>query len=151
MTIGEKNMEGVQNVGHIGNVSISPRLNASTPITVEEELGGNMGIVNLILTSENCSNSSFSFPQNNPNAWSHPSGMNNTIVGLGSIDQQNLAGVDASFGNLMFPDTTRNSLNQFQPPSFPMLVVVVAALFTNHFQGPFNSNRLGSLHEIRLQ
>ncbi|KAG2409136.1 uncharacterized protein HKW66_Vig0039580 [Vigna angularis] len=56
--------------------------------------------------SENCSNSSFSFPQSNPNAWNQPSGMNNTTVG---------------FGNMMFPDTAGNSLNQFQSPSFPML------------------------------
>ncbi|ESW25712.1 hypothetical protein PHAVU_003G059200 [Phaseolus vulgaris] len=81
-------MQFASNSSEIGNVSFSPRLNASTSITVEEELGGNMGVVNPILTSENCSNSRFSFPQNNPNAWNHPSG---------------------------------NSLNQFQPPSFPML------------------------------
>ncbi|XP_047179350.1 uncharacterized protein LOC124847175 [Vigna umbellata] len=56
--------------------------------------------------SENCSNSSFSFPQSNPNAWNQPSGMNNTTVG---------------FGNMMFPDTAGNSMNQFQSPSFPML------------------------------
>ncbi|KAK7348652.1 hypothetical protein VNO80_23246 [Phaseolus coccineus] len=114
-------MQFASNSPEKGNVSISPRLNASTPITVEEELGGNMGVVNPILTSQNCSNSSLSFPQNNPNAWNHPSGMNNTTVGLGSIDQQNPTGVYSSFGNLMFPNTTGNSLNQFQPPSFPML------------------------------
>jgi len=60
----------------------------ATP-TVEDEVGGNMGAVNPILTSENCS-----------------SGMNNTTVG---------------FSNLIFSDTTGNSVNQFQSPSFPML------------------------------
>ncbi|XP_014506242.2 mediator of RNA polymerase II transcription subunit 25 [Vigna radiata var. radiata] len=80
--------------------------NSSETGNVEDELGGKMGVVNPIPPSENCSNSSFSFPQSNPNAWNQPSGMNNTTVG---------------FGNLIFPDTAENSLNQFQSPSFPML------------------------------
>jgi len=136
-------MQFASNSSEIGNVSISPRLvvsNASTSITV----GGNMGVVNPILTSENCSSSSFSFPQTNPNVWNQPSGMNNTPVGLGSMNQQNFPGVDASFGNLMFPNTTGNSLNPFQSPSFPMPPCgSSSSSFHQPFQKPLQFQAIG--------
>ncbi|KAK7348646.1 hypothetical protein VNO80_23240 [Phaseolus coccineus] len=105
--------------------------NASTPTgegpskVVAQEPGANMGVVNPILTSRNCSHSSFSLPQINqnlwiagPNAWNHPNGVNSTTVRLGTMDPP---GVDVSFGNPMFPNLPGNSITQFQSPSFPVL------------------------------
>jgi len=114
------------------NISTSPGVvlsNASTPTgegpsqVLAQELGGNMGVVNPILTSTNCSYSSLSLNNPNswfagPNAWNHPNGVNSTTVRAGTMDPPR---VHASFGNRMFPNIQRNSITPFQSPSFPVL------------------------------
>ncbi|RDY06743.1 Mediator of RNA polymerase II transcription subunit 25, partial [Mucuna pruriens] len=79
-----------------------------------------MGVMNPILCSEDCSNSSSPLPQNNQNLWlGGPSDMNSTTVRLGTMDP---SPIGASFGNSMFPDTTTtNSPTQSQSQSFPVL------------------------------
>lgn len=131
------------------NISISPGLvlsNASTPTgegpsnVVAQELGPNMGVVNPILTSRNCSSSSFSLPQMNqnlwiagPNAWNHANGVNSTTVRVGTMDPP---GVDASFGNPMYPNIPGNSITQFQSPSFPVLLYGSSSSSNIHQQFP---------------
>lgn len=74
--------------------------------------------MNPILTSKSCPYYTLSLPPNHPNLWSmkpnvlnHLSGMNNTIVGLWTIDPTRVGGL---FGNSIFLNTTRKLVIQFQ-------------------------------------
>ncbi|WVZ24279.1 hypothetical protein V8G54_002823, partial [Vigna mungo] len=107
------------------NISISPSDHTSTPTgegpskVLAQELGGNMGVANPILTSRNCSNSTLLFPQNNPNMWVAKSdSWNHPSARLGTMDPP---GVNASFRNPMFPNITGSSITSFQSPRFPVL------------------------------
>lgn len=73
--------------------------------------------MNPILTSKSCPYYTLSLPPNHPNLWSmkpnvlnHLSGMNNTIVGLWTIDPTRVGGL---FGNSIFLNT-RKLVIQFQ-------------------------------------
>lgn len=96
--------------------------NASIPIFGQgtsqalghQELGGNMGVVNPILSSN--PNSTFPLPQNNPYSWTAgSSGMNNTSVGLGISDPQ---------GGGTFDNATGNTLARLQSSSSPSFSVI---------------------------
>ncbi|XP_017433554.2 mediator of RNA polymerase II transcription subunit 25-like [Vigna angularis] len=96
------------------NISISPGIVACTSSGssngLAHELGGNMGVVNPMFSSElNCLNSSLSLPQNNPKFW--PAGSN-------ALFPPQTA---ASFGDSTFLNTIENSNIQFESSSFPML------------------------------
>ncbi|WVZ24278.1 hypothetical protein V8G54_002822 [Vigna mungo] len=81
------------------NPNLSERINVSvsTGIIVPNP-SNNMALLNSIFSSENCSTSTFSFPQNNPKFW--PAG--------------------TSFGDSIFPKTTGYSFTQFESPNFPV-------------------------------
>ncbi|KAL2321229.1 hypothetical protein Fmac_030198 [Flemingia macrophylla] len=118
------------------NFSFSQPMVQSIPIIGEgpsrgltHELGGNTGVGNIIPTLENCSRNSFSFPQlMSPNLlpmggkdWQCQSGGNNTTIRSGTTDQllHEPPQISASLGNFMYPNSTKNLLNQFQSASSP--------------------------------
>ncbi|WVZ24271.1 hypothetical protein V8G54_002815 [Vigna mungo] len=97
------------------NISISPGIVACTSSGssngLAHELGGNMGVVNPMFSSDlNCLNSSLSLPQNNPKFW--PAGSNTLFPPQTA----------ASFGDSTFFNTIENSNIQFEESSsFQML------------------------------
>ncbi|KAK7348648.1 hypothetical protein VNO80_23242 [Phaseolus coccineus] len=100
------------------NISISPEMIVSNACTstfgessssgLLQQLGANMGAVNSIFSSDNCSNSSLSLPENNPKFWP---------AGSSALYPPQAA---TSFADSIFPKTTGNSFTQFESPSFPV-------------------------------
>jgi len=100
------------------NISISPGMLQSNACTstfgqgsssgLVQQLGGNMGVVSSIFSSENCSNSSLSLPENIPKFW--PAGSNALYPPQAGT----------SFGDSIFPKATGNSFTRFESPNFPV-------------------------------
>jgi len=100
------------------NISISPEMIVSNACTstfgqssssgLLQQLEGNIGAMNSIFSSENCSDSSLSLPENNPKFWP---------AGSSALYPPQAA---TSFADSILPKTTGNSFTQFESPSIPV-------------------------------
>ncbi|CAJ1939290.1 unnamed protein product [Sphenostylis stenocarpa] len=113
----------------IASISIFGENSSNGPV---QQLGNN--VFNPIFSSQNCSNSILSMPENTPKFW--PSGSNALYPPQAG----------ALFGDSTFPNTTANIFTQFVSPSFPMHPFGCASFGTSasglvgnsviHFQSP---------------
>lgn len=120
----------------------TPSVGEGSSNGLPQQLGGNMGVVNPMFSSElNSSNSTLSLPQNNPIFWppqtAAPFGDSTFLNTIGNSNTQfgSAARAGSDFGNSLtqfqFPNSSvnpydcagagdGNSFSQFQPPSFPV-------------------------------